>query len=640
MGIKEVLTDMTREISRNRRKANDNQRMTTNGPFLAGRASPKTIVAGAIEVTRPHVVVLPESGISDNLDTITNFADGKFIIVATSDPAHTITVRDESISGGNIRLSGGATTAVLSDPEETLLLIYKDELGLWVQTGATASGGGAPALHASTHQHGGADEVATATPGANAIVKAAGTGKIANGWLDATLESLAALGTTADRIAYTTGVDTWAETPLTGFVRTILDDANQAAVQATLALVPGTNVQAQDAELQAIAGLASAADQVPYFTGSGTASLATFTAYGRTLVALADAVALRANINVEDGADVTDAVNIAGSIHGSTLDTTPLDADEVPSLDSSASFGLMRTTWTNIKAFLKTYFDGIYVLLGGKAGGQHIYGGLNASENITIESTPHATKGETIFPDNIVRFGPGTTFVTVNFNGAAGSSRDFRWQSAGVDRIFLRLNSSPESGSNEGSDLTVLTRADDGTSLDTQALLLKRSNSWLGLGTVLPAARVHIVQATLNSAVLRIETETSGTNPFMQWFQNRIGTTTATPATLHTFAIAASTIRFLHVRVGARRTGGTSGTGATGDGAEFELRGRYKNVGGTVTLIGALTSVADVEAGGASAAWTATLVISGTDVIVQVTGAASMNVTWWMIKAESSQITT
>lgn len=637
MGIKEVLTDMTREISRNRRKANDNQRMTTNGPFLAGRASPKTIVAGAIEVTRPHVVVLPESGIADNLDTITNFADGKFIIVATSDPAHTITVRDESISGGNIRLSGGATTAVLSDPEETLLLIYKDELGLWVQTGATASGGGAPALHASTHQHGGADEVATATPGANAIVKAAGTGKIANGWLDATLESLAALGTTADRIAYTTGVDTWAETPLTGFVRTILDDANQAAVQATLALVPGTNVQAQNAELQAIAGLASAADRVPYFTGSGTASLATFTAYGRTLVALADAVALRANINVEDGADVTDAVNIAGSIHAATLDTTPLDADEVPSLDSSASFALIRTTWTNIKAFLKTYFDTLYFIVGGKAGGQTAYGGLNASENLTLASTPHATKGKLLLPDAQVEFGDNTSFSIASFFAAAGQVAEFRWYKNNILRWVMRNDTQAESGGNVGSRYLLSSRDDAGAALLTVMIAERLGNVGFG-GALTLLARLHILQDTPTTPVLRLEAETTGTNPFLHFYLERTTTTTATPATLFTFAITASTGRFIYVRVGSRRTGGASGTGATGDIAEFELRARYKNVGGTVALIGADHKVVDNETG--SAGWDVNLTISGTDVLLVVTGAASMNITWWLAECKTFALAT
>lgn len=96
-------------------------------------------------------------------------------------------------------------------------------------------------------------------------------------------------------------------------------------------------------------------------TGTNTGDQTSVTGNAGTATTLATA----RNIDGQSFNGSANITVIAPGTHAATSKTTPVDADEVPLVDSAASNVLARLTWANLKATLKTYFDTLYYIVGG-----------------------------------------------------------------------------------------------------------------------------------------------------------------------------------------------------------------------------------------------------------------------------------
>ena len=175
----------------------------------------------------------------------------------------------------------------------------------------------------------------------------------------ATARTTLGLGTIATQAASSVSITGGSITGITDLA--VADGGTGASTAAdartNLGLVIGTNVQAFDAELSALAGLTSAADKVPYFTGSGTAALGDFTAAGRSMVGAANAAAQTALLDAftsalkglapASGGGTTNFLRADGTWAAPPAGS-PGGSDTQVQYNNASSFGGMAgTAWDN-----------------------------------------------------------------------------------------------------------------------------------------------------------------------------------------------------------------------------------------------------------------------------------------------------
>lgn len=106
-----------------------------------------------------------------------------------------------------------------------------------------------------------------------------------------------------------------------------------------------------------------------------------------------DNIVLTMNKSFVGLGNVTNDAQVKDDFSGYTAKTTPVDADTVIMNDSAASGAVKKLTWANVKATLKTYFDGIYATgtIPTKAAGSDIIAGTDDVKFATAKSLDDAS---------------------------------------------------------------------------------------------------------------------------------------------------------------------------------------------------------------------------------------------------------
>lgn len=128
-----ALDTLIRKVSQLEADVREVRRHVTHAPLQMGRADDLTIANGTVTAVRAWAKLIPETGTSDDLDVIAGGHDGQMLILTVRDEGDTVTITPYTTSGGNIDLRGSGNGRTLTDPHDSVMLVYREDTAHWEQ---------------------------------------------------------------------------------------------------------------------------------------------------------------------------------------------------------------------------------------------------------------------------------------------------------------------------------------------------------------------------------------------------------------------------------------------------------------------------------------------------------------------------